>query len=168
MHFVFVKNLFALTIQFKPYSASILACGGFLLLAMGVYFVFLRPPLLAEDLAYLDTTWQNTKEHLPGLLIWLPKVFWVLGGYIFSAGLLTIFISFTSFRARANGTFGMAAVADITSIGNMTVLSFISMYVLMYTMVNTLAKPGRCLAGRRREYVRGQRNRPKHFYGVSG
>ena len=34
--------------KFKPYSASILVLGGLLLVAMGIYFVLLRSPLLPD------------------------------------------------------------------------------------------------------------------------
>ena len=111
-------------IKLKPYSASVLALGGLLLIAMGIYFVLLRPPLLPEDLRYMGSTLQNEKENIPGLLNWLPKVFWVMGGYIFTTGLLIIFIALTSFRNRLRGAFSIVALAAISSIGLMTVVNF--------------------------------------------
>ena len=110
--------------KIKPYSASLLALGGFLLMAMGVYFIFLRPPLLPEDSRYMQSTLANIENNLPGLSGWLQKVFWVMGGYIFTTGLLTIFISLTSFRKRLPGAFSIIALAGITSIGSMTVVNF--------------------------------------------
>lgn len=53
--------------KLKPYSSSSLALGGFLFMAMGVYFVFLRPALLPEDLRYIGATGQNISEHIPGI-----------------------------------------------------------------------------------------------------
>ncbi len=103
-------------IKLKPYSASILALGGFLLIAMGVYFIFLRPPILSEDYRYIGTTSSIVQENLPQLAVWLQKVFWVMGGYIFTTGLLTIFIALTSFRARTYGAFSIALISGITSI----------------------------------------------------
>lgn len=94
-------------------------------MAMGMYFVFLRPPLLPEDLHYMDTTIQNVKEDIPGLMHWLQKVFWVMGAYIFTTGLLTVFISLTSFRTRERGTFGIVLISGISSIGLMTAVNFI-------------------------------------------
>ena len=35
--------------QLRPYSATVLALGGTILMTLGPYFVFLRPPLLPED-----------------------------------------------------------------------------------------------------------------------
>jgi len=42
--------------KLKPYSATALTLGAFFLMTMGVYFVFLRPPLLPEDFKYIATT----------------------------------------------------------------------------------------------------------------
>ena len=112
-------------LKLKPYSASMLTLAGFLLIAMGTYFVFLRPPLLPEDLHYVKTTLCVIQYSAPGLSAWLQKVFWVMGSYIFTTGLLTVFISFTSFRTRLRGSFSFVALAGIGSIGSMTVVNFI-------------------------------------------
>ena len=112
-------------VKLKPYSASMLALGGFLLVAMGIYFIFVRPRLLPEDLRYMKTTLPVIHDSAPDLSAWLQKVFWVTGAYIFTTGLLIVFISFTSFRKRLPGAFGIVALAGITSIGSMTVVNFI-------------------------------------------
>jgi len=112
-------------IKHKPYSAISLALAGVILTVIGLYFIFLRPPLLPEDLGYMGATLQNVKENIPGLLNWLQKVFVVMGAYIFTTGLLTVFISFTSFRKRTGRAFGIVAIAGISSIGSMTVVNFI-------------------------------------------
>ena len=101
-----------------------LAFAGLLLIAMGIYFVLLRPALLPEDLLYMKTTSSIVKENFPQLSVWLQKVFWVMGGYIFTTGLLTIFIALTSFRTRTKGAFAIAAISGVTSIGFMTVVNF--------------------------------------------
>ena len=112
-------------LKLKPYSASILALAGFLLVAMGFYFVLLRPALLPEDLIYIGTTSSTIKEIFPQLTVWLQKVFWVMGSYILTTGLLTIFIALTSFRTRTHGAFSIVLISGITSIGSMTVVNFI-------------------------------------------
>ena len=84
----------------------------------------MRPPLLPEDLRYMKTTLPVMHDSVPGLSAWLQKVFWVMGGYIFTTGLLIIFISFTSFRNRLPGAFSIVALAGISSIGSMTVVNF--------------------------------------------
>ena len=93
-------------------------------MGIGLYFIFLRPPLLPEDARYMDTTLAEIQAAAPGLVRWLQKVFWVMGGYIFTAGLLTIYIAFSSFRARTRGAFSVIAFAGLSSIGWMTVVNF--------------------------------------------
>ena len=112
-------------IKLKPYSASCLTLGGLLLTGMGIYFIFLRPPLLPEDLQYMNTTLSVIQINTPDLSAWLQKVFWVMGGYIFTTGLLTMFVSQTSFRTRTRGAFMIVALAGTTSIGSMTIVNFI-------------------------------------------
>jgi hypothetical protein len=112
-------------IKLKPYAVSFLTLGGFLLAGMGIYFIFLRPPLLPEDLQYMNTTLSVIQKNTPNLSVWLQKVFWVMGCYIFTAGLLTIYVAQTSFRIRTQGAFLMILIAGITSIGSMTIVNFI-------------------------------------------
>ncbi len=111
-------------INLKPYSSSLLAFGGLLLVAMGIYFVFIRPALLPEDLLYMKTTSSIIQENIPQLSGWLQKIFWVMGSYIFTTGLLTIFIARTSFRSRNHGAFSVVAISGISSIGAMTIVNF--------------------------------------------
>ena len=112
-------------IKFKPYSVLSLSIGGLLLVAMGIYFVFLRPSLLPEDLRYMNTSLRIVKNNIPELSVWLQKVFWVMGGYIFTTGLLIIYIAQTAFRTRTQGAFIIVLIAGITSIGSMTIVNFI-------------------------------------------
>jgi hypothetical protein len=109
--------------KFKP-SVIALTSGGLLLIAIGVYFVFLRPPLFAEDSRYIGMPLTGINNQLPGLTGWLKKIFWVLGGYIFTSGLLTTYIANTSFRKRLNGAFAIVTMAGISSIGFMTAVNF--------------------------------------------
>jgi len=123
----------------KPYSSITLAVAGLLLAGMGLYFIFIRPALLPEDLHYIGADLQNVNDNIPGLTNWLQKVFWVMGGYIFTTGLLTVFISFTSFRKRMPGAFGIVTLAGISSISLMTVVNFIidsdfKWFLLIFTL----------------------------------
>lgn len=111
--------------KLKPYSATLLSLGGFILMAMGMYFIFLRPSLLPEDYRYIETTSSELKKNIPLLQYWLQKVFWVLGFYIFSTGLLTLFISRTSFQNRQKGAVYIVALTGASSIVAMTVINFI-------------------------------------------
>ena len=111
-------------INLKPYSATALSLAGLLLAGMGLYFIFIRPALLPEDLRYMGSALQNVNDNITGLTNWLQKVFWVMGGYIFTTGLLTIFIALSSFRKRLRGAFSIVVVAGINSIGTMTLVNF--------------------------------------------
>ena len=112
-------------IKLKPYSASCLTLGGLLLAGMGLYFIFLRPPLLPEDLQYMNTTLSVIQNTTPDLSAWLQKVFWVMGGYIFTTGLLIIYVAQTTFRTRTKGTFIIVSIAGIISIVATTIVNFI-------------------------------------------
>ena len=123
-----------------PYSPKVLALGGVMLIGMGLYFIFLRPPLLPEDARYMGTTLADMQAAAPGLAGWLQKVFWVLGGYIFTVGLLTIYIAFSSFQARVRGAFPVLAFAGLSSVGWMATVNFIinsdfKWLLLVFTLV---------------------------------
>ena len=112
-------------IKLKPYSASFLTLGGFLLAGMGIYFVFLRPPLLPEDSKYIGLSLSVIQNNISGLSAWIQKVFWVMGCYIFTTGLLIIYVAQTSFITRTRGAFIIISIAGVTSIGSMTIVNFI-------------------------------------------
>ena len=90
-----------------------------------MYFIFLRPPLLPEDSRYIGSSLSTIQNSIPGLSVWLQKVFWVMGGYIFTTGLLTMYVAQTSFITRTRGVFIIVLIAGITSIGAMTIVNFI-------------------------------------------
>ena len=94
-------------------------------MALGLYFAVLRPPLLPEDPRFMGSTLVQVQEALPGLLTWLRRVFWVMGGYIFATGLLTVYLALTAFRSRARGAAGVVAVSGLASIGLMVVVNFV-------------------------------------------
>ena len=108
----------------QPYSATVLALSGTILMTLGLYFMFVRPPLLPEDLRFVGTSLAEVQATLPGLSVWLRRVFWVMGGYIFATGLLTTYVAVTTFRTRARGVGGIVAIAGLTSIGLMAVVNF--------------------------------------------
>ena len=103
----------------------VLVFGGIILMGLGLYFVYLRPPLLPEDPRFMGSSLSEIQVALPGLSLWLRRVFWVMGGFMFAAGLLTSYVALTTFRARAKGAAGVVAVAGLASIGWMAVVNFI-------------------------------------------
>jgi len=126
--------------KLRPYSSALLALCGFILMSMGFYFVFLRPPLLPEDMRFLDTSLPMLQQTFPHLLLWLHRVFWVMGAFMFTSGLLTLYIARTSFRKRTPGVAGLMTLAGITSIGWMTVVNFLigSDFIWFLTAVTVL------------------------------
>ena len=126
------------------YSTPVLMLGGTILMIMGLYFVFVRPPLLPEDARYIGTSLAQIQAAVPGLPIWMRHVFWVMGGYIFATGLLTFYLAVTVFRTRARGIAGVVMLAGLTSIGWMAVVNFIiasdfKWLILSFFLVWTLA-----------------------------
>ena len=109
----------------RPYSWKVLALCGLALIGMGLYFVLLRPALLPEDARYIGASPREILDAFPGLANWLDKVFWVMGGHILTAGLLTLYVAVTSFRARDRGAFGIAALAGATSVGWMAFVNLV-------------------------------------------
>ena len=111
--------------RYLPHSSTVLFLGGVLLIGLGLYFMFLRPPLLPEDPRYMGTSLEEIRSGFPGLLLWLPRVFIVLGGYMVSTGLMTCYLARTSFRTRVAGVAWIVAVTGLTSIGLMAAINFI-------------------------------------------
>ena len=102
-----------------------LALGGVILMGMGLYFSFLRPPLLPEDLRYMDASLTQIYTALPRLELWLARVFGVLGGYMFATGLLTVYIAATDFRTGRLGVVAVVLVSGLSSIGWMTITNLV-------------------------------------------
>ena len=106
-------------------SALILASVGFAIAAAGLYFIFLRPPLLPEDIRYMRlSSAQLGVVRLP-LEAWLTQVFRVLGGYILATGVLTMTLAATSFRAHNRGAASGALIGGAASIGLMVTVNFV-------------------------------------------
>jgi hypothetical protein len=106
-------------------ASGSLAAGGLILMAMGLYFGFLRPSLLPEDARYMGTSLAQIQGAVPGLEHWLARVFGVLGGFLFATGLLTVYVAATSFRTEKSGSTAIVAVSGLASIGWMAIANFL-------------------------------------------
>lgn len=106
-------------------SSLFLSIGGTLLIVMGIFFIFFRLPLLPEDGRYIGTSLTEIENKIPGLTAWLQKVFWVMGCYVLTTGLLTVYVAQTSFRRRVPGVFLIVLITGLTSIGAMAIINFI-------------------------------------------
>ena len=105
-------------------AAWLFGAGGVVLAGIGAFFIFVRPPLLPEDLRFLGRSGEEIEQLLPQLRRWLRRVFVVLGGHTLTAGGLTIFIAATSVREGDSAAIIVLAIAGATSIGLMTVVNF--------------------------------------------
>lgn len=109
--------------RWRP-SSLLLAVSGILLIGVGIYFLFLRPALLPEDIRYMSLTPAELVSIGPRLMAWLTQVFRVMGGYIAATGVLALTLALTSLRDhRAVAAVG-AGVAGGLSIGLMVAVNF--------------------------------------------
>ena len=106
-----------------PVSTWMLAGCGIWLIALGLYFAVLRPPLLPEDPRFMGTTLAQIRADVPGLENWLKRVFTVMGGFMAGAGVLTVFLA-TTMRLRLRGTFRAMALSGALTVGLMSVTNF--------------------------------------------
>lgn len=99
------------------------ACGIWLI-GLGQYFIFIRPPLLPEDLRYMGAVPSEIKSAMPGLELWLKRVFTVMGGFITGAGLLTILAAINTSAMREKRTWIFLALAGLFTVGTMSLTNF--------------------------------------------
>lgn len=101
----------------------LIACGIWLV-GLGCYFIVLRPPLLPEDLRFMGTTLARIRTGVPGLESWLKTVFRVMGGFMASAGLLTVFVATVAMPSRLKGTSWIVALAGALTVALMSASNF--------------------------------------------
>lgn len=106
------------------FASVSLALGGLILIVMGLYFGFLRPPLLPEDLRYMGASLTQIQTAIPELQPWLSRVFGVLGGYMFAMGILTIYVATKGFKAGKLEAIAVVSVSGLASIGWMVITNF--------------------------------------------
>ncbi|MER9685153.1 hypothetical protein [Mesorhizobium sp. M0139] len=105
-------------------SSATLALTGIIIAGIGLYFIAPRPPLLPEDVRYMNLSAAELEAIGPRLAMWLMQVFRVLGGYALATGVLLIALAFTAFRARHPVALAGALVGGASSIGLMSVVNF--------------------------------------------
>lgn len=102
---------------------TIAACGLWQI-GLGLYFIFLRPPLLPEDLRYLGTDAATLQEAVPGLGRWLGQVFTVMGGFMSGAGILISCFGCTVMPIRLRGTAVVLVATGAATLGLMSAVNF--------------------------------------------
>jgi hypothetical protein len=100
------------------------ACGIWLA-ALGFYFMVLRPPLLPEDLRFMGTTFAAIRAAAPGFEAWLQTVFFVMGGFMAGAGVLTVFVATVAMPLRLRGTASAIALSGVATVATMSAANFV-------------------------------------------
>ena len=106
-------------------SGKIFALCGIWLVALGTYFLFLRPALLPEDPRYIGSSLEAIRLAVPGLERWLRHVFNVMGGFMVATGVTTTLAACRLPARRDLTTFFALAVAGALSVGLMSVTNFL-------------------------------------------
>jgi len=106
-------------------AAWVLTVCGLGLVGIGVFFAAARPPLLPEDARFMGSTTEEISGAVPGLDSWLRRVFWVLGGFAATSGLLVLYVANTGLRSGSAGALAVLAMAGVMSLGWMTVVNFL-------------------------------------------
>lgn len=101
----------------------LIACGAWLV-GLGLYFINLRPSLLPEDLRFMGTTLAQIRTAVPGLESWLRRVFMVMGGFMASAGVLSVFVAAVAMPARLKGTPCTIGLSGALTVGLMSATNF--------------------------------------------
>lgn len=109
------------SIQVSKWMLS--ACGVWLM-ALGVYFIFVRPPLLPEDPRFMGVTLEQIRVSVPGLESWLRKVFTVMGGFMAGAGVLTVFVATVAIPLRLRNTSWVLAISGALTVVLMSATNF--------------------------------------------
>lgn len=102
---------------------TFIACGIWLM-ALGLYFVTLRPPLLPEDERFLGAILAQIRAAVPGLEGWLEKVFTVMGGFMAGAGVLTVFVATKAMPLRLKGACWALAFSGALTVALMSATNF--------------------------------------------
>lgn len=101
----------------------IAACGAWHI-GLGLYFIFLRPALLPEDVRYTGADLQAFQALAPHLGDWLGKVFTVMGGFMAGAGVLVVYFAWTVMPSRPRGATLVLALAGALTLVLMSVVNF--------------------------------------------
>jgi hypothetical protein len=118
------KRLMEIRKHPQSVSGFILAACGIWLIALGLYFMFMRPAVLPEDLRYMGTGPGRVQSAMPGLERWLRRVFTVMGGFMTGAGVLTIFVAMNASVLREKWTWIVLALVGLFTVGTMSLTNF--------------------------------------------
>jgi hypothetical protein len=96
------------------------------MILIGLYFIFVRPPLLPEDLHYMAVSREQLRIAAPRLTLWLGWVFTVLGGYVGGTGVLLVHLALGAFAERKPYAVLVAALTGILTTALMSVVNLLN------------------------------------------
>lgn len=99
------------------------ACGVWLI-GLGAYFIFVRPPLLPEDLRYTGANALVLHAAAPGIENWLDLVFTVMGGFMAGTGVLVMFLALRVLPQPPPGAGALLALTGALTVGLMSAVNF--------------------------------------------
>ena len=107
-------------------AAALLGGWGIYQVIAGLYFIFIRPGLLPEDLRAAATTLAAVRAAAPRLEVWLDYVFAVLGGQMAASGVLLLSLAIRVFRGHRTSKveFGAYVAAGLLSVTLMSGVNF--------------------------------------------
>ncbi|WP_309678595.1 hypothetical protein [Polaromonas sp.] len=108
-----------------PPSGKLFVVCGLWLVALGTYFLFLRPAFLPEDPRYIGASLEAIRSAAPGLERWLGHVFNVMGGFMVATGAMTVLVACHSLARRERGTLLAMSVAGAASVALMSATNFL-------------------------------------------
>ncbi|MES2510024.1 MULTISPECIES: hypothetical protein [Polaromonas] len=111
-------------LRIRPVSMWLLVACGIWLVSLGLYFIFLRPPLLPEDTRFMGSTLAQVRTAIPGLEGWLKRVFIVMGGFMAGTGVLTIFVARIAIPSRLTGASWAIAMSGLLTVALMSSINF--------------------------------------------
>jgi hypothetical protein len=108
-----------------PPSGKVFVVCGLWLVALGTYFLFLRPALLPEDPRYIGASLETIRSAVPGLERWLGHVFNVMGGFMVAAGAMTVLVACRLPAVREYGVLTALSVAGAAGVALMSATNFL-------------------------------------------
>lgn len=111
-------------IRTRHVSMWLLIACGIWLVSLGLYFIFLRPPLLPEDTRFMGSSLEQIRAAVPGLEGWLKRVFIVMGGFMAGSGVLTIFTARVAIPSRLTGVSWAIAMSGMLTVALMSSINF--------------------------------------------
>ena len=93
-------------------------------MAIGIYFIFLRPALLPEDPRFMDSSVEIIRNATPGLERWLNLVFNVMGGFMVATGVMTVWVARSLLVTRSFITLLLLILVGAFSVALMSATNF--------------------------------------------